>query len=79
MSGWQPVILFDQPPFGYIPGWGAHFGIVLTLVLMFCVPDSNELARRFQPTFRWVVVLAAMLVFSVLHFTQVTAFLYFQF
>ena len=75
----HPAVFFDRPPFGYIPGWGAHFGIVLTLVLMFAVPDSNELARKFQPGLQWAALLAFMLAFSVLHFTQVTAFLYFQF
>ena len=73
----QFSVLFNQPPFNYIPGWGMHFGIILTLILLFCVPDSNELAKNFRPTFKWAAALAFLFVFSVLHFTQVTAFLYF--
>ena len=42
-------------------------------------PNSNELVERLRPTVYWAAVLAAGFVFSVLHFTQVTEFLYFQF
>ena len=41
--------------------------------------ESNEIVRRMKPGAAWAVFLAALFVVSVLHFTQVTAFLYFQF
>ena len=49
------------------------------LLIAFC-PESNELiGKHFRPNLRWALALAVLFVFSVLHFTQVTAFLYFQF
>ena len=72
-------ILFGQPPFTYLPAWGDHWGIVLTIGLLFFVPDSNTLAKKFTPNFKWALALSLMFAYSVLHFTQVTAFLYFQF
>lgn len=72
-------LFLDRSPFTYIPDWGMHLGIVLTLALLCFCPDSNELARRFRPGVKWAAALALLFVFSVLHFTRVTAFLYFQF
>lgn len=53
--------------------------LFLALWLVSCCHDSNETVRRMKPNFKWALLLAGMFVFSVLHFTQVTAFLYFQF
>lgn len=75
----QFSVFFGLPPFSYLPGWGMHLGFVLTLALLFFAPDSNELAGKFRPNCAWAAVLACLFAFSVLHFTQVTAFLYFQF
>ena len=79
MNQGQFAIMFNQPPFGYVPDWGSHLGIVLTIGLLFFVPDSNTLAKNFKPSCKWALALSLMFVYSVLHFTQVTAFLYFQF
>ncbi|MBQ9406334.1 MAG: MBOAT family protein [Desulfovibrio sp.] len=52
----------------------------LALLLVVCAPESNELVdKHFRPDLRWAAALAALFVLSVLHFTQVTSFLYFQF
>lgn len=53
--------------------------LLLALGLVTLCHDSNETVRTMVPNTRWAVLLAFMFVFSVLHFTQVTAFLYFQF
>ncbi len=72
------TVLWHSAPFTYLPD-GLWVPALAVLLIAFC-PESNELVKkRFCPNFRWALVLAAMFVFSVLHFTQVTAFLYFQF
>ena len=53
--------------------------LLLATVLVSCCHDSNGTVKRMQPSLKWAFFLAALFVFSVLHFTQVTAFLYFQF
>ncbi|MBO6290833.1 MAG: MBOAT family protein, partial [Selenomonas sp.] len=72
------TIDWSGPPFTYLPAdlWVP----VLAVLLIICCPESNELVKKhFRPNLRWALALAVMFVFSVLHFTQVTAFLYFQF
>ena len=65
-------------PLSYLPN-GLWVPAAAVLLIAFC-PESNELIKKhFRPNFKWALVLAAMFVFSVLHFSQVTAFLYFQF
>lgn len=72
------AVLWNAPPFTYLPA-DLWVPALAALLIAFC-PESNELVKKhFRPNFRWALVLAAMFVFSVLHFTQVTAFLYFQF
>ena len=74
----EPQILWGAPPFTYLPA-SLWVPLLAVLLIVFC-PESNELVKKhFRPTFRWAMVLAIMFVYSVLHFTQVTAFLYFQF
>ena len=53
--------------------------LMLAVFLVSCCHDSNETVKRMEPNTKWALLLALMFVFSVLHFTQVTAFLYFQF
>lgn len=67
---------FAHPVLAQMP-----MGIFLVaIVLISFVPESNTLIQKhFHPNFKWALLLAGMFVFSVLHFTQVTAFLYFQF
>ncbi len=72
------TVHWGAPPFTYLPG-DLWVPLLAVLLIVFC-PESNELVKKhFRPTVRWAVALACMFVFSVLHFTQVTAFLYFQF
>jgi D-alanyl-lipoteichoic acid acyltransferase DltB (MBOAT superfamily) len=53
--------------------------VVLAVLGVSFGPNSNEFAGTFKPNRYWAAVLAAVFVFAVLHFTQVTEFLYFQF
>ena len=56
------------------------FTLLLALWLAAYSHDSNVLVDKyFRPNLKWAAFLAFLFVFSVLHFTQVTAFLYFQF
>ncbi len=74
----QLTVFWDRAPFIYLPG-GLWVPVLAAVLIVFC-PDSTELVKRyFRPSFKWALLLAGMFVFSVLHFTQVTAFLYFQF
>ena len=69
---------WQAAPFTYLPD-NLWIPVLAVLLIAFC-PESNELVKKhFRPNLRWALVLAVMFVFSVLHFTQVTAFLYFQF
>ena len=72
------TLLWQGAPFTYLPS--DLWVLVLAVLLIAFCPESNELVKkRFRPDLRWAVALAALFVFSLLHFTQVTAFLYFQF
>ena len=54
--------------------------LALGLLLVGFCPESNELVKKyFRPSLLWAAGLAAAFAFSVLQFTQITAFLYFQF
>ncbi|MBQ9364540.1 MAG: MBOAT family protein [Schwartzia sp.] len=77
---WMPdhlTVFLTHSPFQYMPSpWVV---IVAVLLIAFC-PDSNTLVKKyFRADIKWAVALAAMFVFSVLHFSQVTVFLYSQF
>lgn len=70
------AINFNDPVLAQLPL--VIFALALALVA-FC-PDSEELAeRRFSPSLSWALGIATLFIISLLHFTQVTAFLYFQF
>lgn len=72
------TIFWQGAPFTYLPG-DLWIPVLAVLLIAFC-PESNELVKKhFRPTFRWAAALACLFAYSVLHFTQVTAFLYFQF
>ena len=86
MRGWEWTFRWaaDGSLLGYTAEGAILHGLpLLTLVLAVCLVsfchDSNETVRRMELNTRWAVLLAFMFAFSVLHFTQVTAFLYFQF
>ena len=67
---------FSHPTLALLPG----ITFVIALALVCFAPESNELIeRRFRPGISWAAALAVLFTFAVLHFTQVTAFLYFQF
>lgn len=62
----------------------AQTGILLfaaSIFIIFCLPNSNELAEKYikadKPVL--VIVLAAVFIFSALSITQTTRFIYFQF
>ena len=48
-------------------------------IVLNCSASNELIGKHFRPNLRWALALAVLFVFSVLHFTQVTAFLYFQF
>lgn len=76
LGGGMVETLLDAPGLHGLPLWA----LVLALGLALWSHDSNELVKTyFRPNMRWAVLLACLFAFSVLHFTQVTAFLYFQF
>lgn len=81
LLAWGPsevTFSWGAPPFTYLPA--DLWVLVLAVLLIIYCPESNELVKKhFRPNLRWALALAVMFVFSVLHFTQVTAFLYFQF
>ena len=55
--------------------------LVLALLLVIFSPDANEIVRRIEqhPRVIYAILLAVLFVVSVLHLTQETIFLYFQF
>ena len=72
------TVLWHAAPFTYLPE-NLWIPVLAVLLIAFC-PESNELvAKYFRPNLRWALALAVLFAYSVLHFTQVTAFLYFQF
>ncbi|SEH25161.1 MBOAT family O-acyltransferase [Selenomonas sp. KH1T6] len=74
----QLIIVWGGAPFTYLPA-DLWVPVLAVLLIIYC-PESNELVKKyFRPNLRWALALAVMFVYSVLHFTQVTAFLYFQF
>lgn len=77
MLGLGGGVFHLQQVLHYLPGMWVPAAAVL--LVAFC-PESNELIKKhFRPNLPWAAALAALFVFAVLHFTQVTAFLYFQF
>ncbi len=78
MSPVGAFLTLGQPPWSYLPE-NIWIAVAAILLIAYC-PESNELIKKhFRPDFRWAFVLSVLFVYSVLHFTQVTAFLYFQF
>ena len=72
------TVLWQAAPFTYLPE-NLWIPVLAVLLIAFC-PESNELVgKHFRPNLRWALALAVLFAYSVLHFTQVTAFLYFQF
>ena len=53
--------------------------IAVGLFIAFFCKNSNELARRFRPSFRYACATAVLIVLSALNMSNVRGFLYFQF
>ena len=71
------TLFFTQQPFIFLP---EPWVLLTALALAAFAPESHELVRKyFRPSLSWALALGLIFAFSVLHFTQVTAFLYFQF
>lgn len=52
--------------------------LVVLLLVVFC-PSSNDIIKRLQPNYKWAVALAGIFVYGIIHLSDVTEFLYFQF
>lgn len=52
--------------------------LVVLLLVAFC-PSSNDIIKRLQPNYKWAFALAGIFVYGIIHLSDVTEFLYFQF
>lgn len=53
--------------------------IAASAIICFCFRNSNELSERLTPSWRWALFTALLLGVSLVHLSQVTEFLYFNF
>ena len=52
--------------------------IIAVLLTAFC-PNSNQLIKKFQPSYTWLIAIIIGFIFALLSMTKPTEFLYFQF
>lgn len=75
MLNYQSFSLTDNPHLSMRAPVYIAVGLFITLAF----PNSNELAQRFRPTFRFGVASVLLIVVSLLNMSNVRGFLYFQF
>jgi hypothetical protein len=56
-----------------------YWGLIICLIFVLVLKNSNELTDRFQPTWKTFVFLVAIAFYTLLNMGKVSEFLYFQF
>ena len=57
----------------------SFFLVIPAIIIVFCLPNSIELAKKFKPNWIYGIATFAMLLASILTINRVSEFLYFQF
>lgn len=63
----------------YCPGWMLILLLVVSFIIIFLKKNSYEEMKRFKPTFTRMIMIWIILVWSILSFSGVSTFLYFDF
>ena len=66
-------------PVGDVPGILSKIVFVTAILIAAFCPNSNQLVKDFQPSYKWLVFITIGFLMSILFMTQPTEFLYFQF
>jgi hypothetical protein len=59
--------------------WMRGFGLLGLLLVVWFAPNTQAIAQRFQPTWRWAISLGAIGALTLMAMSQPSEFLYFQF
>jgi len=83
------AIIILKTMFGFndiwtIKNWAADYRYLLKLcivcgLVVYLVPNSNELIKKIEPNWKWVLVIGCMLALGILSLNNASEFLYFQF